>query len=96
MAQKLTYFNPLSAKLNPIFHLLALLAHHILHVSKIRVKQRLFSMPIPVAARSKASVCGRSLAGIAGSNPAGALMFVCCECCVFTGRGLCDVPITHP
>jgi hypothetical protein len=31
--------NPLNAKLNPIFHLLALLgAHHILHVSRIRVK----------------------------------------------------------
>jgi hypothetical protein len=28
------------------------------------------SLPIPVAARSKAWVCGRSLAGIAGSNPA--------------------------
>jgi hypothetical protein len=27
--------------------------------------------PIPVAARSKAWVCGRSLAGIAGSIPAG-------------------------
>jgi hypothetical protein len=32
--------NPLNAKLNPICHLLVLLeAHHILHVSKIRVKQ---------------------------------------------------------
>jgi hypothetical protein len=31
-------FNPLSAELNPICHLLALLgAHHILHVSRIRV-----------------------------------------------------------
>jgi len=31
-------FNPLSAKLNPICHLLALLgAHHILHVSRVRV-----------------------------------------------------------
>ena len=28
-------------------------------------------VPIPVAARSKAWVCGLSLAGIAGSNPAG-------------------------
>jgi hypothetical protein len=28
-------------------------------------------MPIPVALRSKALVCGRSLAGIAGSNTAG-------------------------
>jgi len=33
-------FNPLNAELNPICHLLALLgAHHILHVSRIRVKQ---------------------------------------------------------
>jgi hypothetical protein len=32
-------FNSLNAKLNPICHLLALLgAHHILHVSRIRVK----------------------------------------------------------
>ena len=32
-------FNPLNAKLNPICHLLALLgAHHIFHVSRIRVK----------------------------------------------------------
>jgi hypothetical protein len=31
--------NPLNAELNPICHLLALLkAHHILHVSRIRVK----------------------------------------------------------
>jgi len=33
------YINPLNAELNPICHLLALLgAHHILHVSRIRVK----------------------------------------------------------
>jgi hypothetical protein len=32
-------FNPLKAELNPICHLLALLgAHHILHVSGVRVK----------------------------------------------------------
>jgi hypothetical protein len=31
--------NPLKAELNPICHLLALLgAHHILHISRIRVK----------------------------------------------------------
>ena len=37
-------FNPLNAEFNPICHLLALLgAHHILHVSRIRVKTcRLF------------------------------------------------------
>jgi len=34
-------FNPLNADLNPICHLLALLAaHHILHVSRIRVNRR--------------------------------------------------------
>jgi hypothetical protein len=32
-------FNPLNAELNPIRHLLALVgAHHIVHVSRIRVK----------------------------------------------------------
>jgi hypothetical protein len=35
-----TNIDPLNAQLNPICHLLALLgAHHILHVSRIRVKQ---------------------------------------------------------
>ena len=33
-------FNPFNAELNPICHLLALLeSHHILHVSRIRVKK---------------------------------------------------------
>ena len=32
------YVNPLNAELNPICYLLALLAHHFLHVSRIRVK----------------------------------------------------------
>ena len=31
-------FNPLNAELNPICCLLALLAHHFLHVSRIRIK----------------------------------------------------------
>jgi len=36
--------NPLSAELNSICHLLALLgAHHILHVSRVRVKHRIKS-----------------------------------------------------
>jgi hypothetical protein len=28
--------------------------------------------------------------------PRGAWMFVCCECCVLSGRGLCDGLITRP
>ena len=39
------------------------------------------SQPIPVAERSKARVCGRSLAGVAGSYPAGG-MDVCVLCVV--------------
>ena len=36
-------FNPLNAELNPIYHLLALLgAHHILHVSRVRVNMQQF------------------------------------------------------
>jgi hypothetical protein len=31
-------FNPLNTELNPICYLLALLAHHFLHISRIRVK----------------------------------------------------------
>ena len=40
---------------------------------------------VPVAARSRAWVCGRSLAGVAGSNPAGrhgclsVVSVVCCQ-----------------
>ena len=45
--------------------------------------------------RSKAWVCGRALAGIAGPNPAGG-MDVCCECCVLSVRGLCVGLITRP
>ena len=40
-------FNPLNTQLNPICHLLTLLgAHHILHVSSIRVKLPVHNMPI--------------------------------------------------
>jgi len=28
--------------------------------------------------------------------PPGAWIFVCCECCVLSGRGLYDELITHP
>ena len=36
------HFNPLKPELNPICYLLALLAHHFLHVSRIRVKSLTF------------------------------------------------------
>jgi hypothetical protein len=44
---------------------------------------------ILLASRSKMWNCGRSLVGTAGSNPAGALMRVSCEClCVVRSRSL--------
>jgi len=51
---------------------------------------------IPVAARYKKYVCDRSLAGIAGSNPAGhmdvPLLYVCC---MFVVSALCEGSITR-
>jgi hypothetical protein len=52
-------------------------------------------LAIPLAARSKAWVCGRTLVGVAGSNAAGDVD-VCCECCVLLGRGPCVVLDTSP
>ena len=52
-------------------------------------------MLIPVAVQSKVWVCGLSLAEIGGSNPARDV-FVSCECCLLSGRGLCVGLITRP
>ena len=45
---------------------------------------------------SNSAAAGRSPAEIVGSNPTGAWIFVCCECRVLSGRGLCDELITRP
>jgi hypothetical protein len=45
-------------------------------------------VPIPVATPSEAWVCGRSNAGIVGSNPVGGMNVFSCECCGLSGRGL--------
>jgi hypothetical protein len=54
---------------------------------------------IPVAMQSKAYICNRLVAGIAGSNPAEG-MDVCLLCLYFAlscvGRGLCSGLITRP
>jgi hypothetical protein len=44
-------------------------------------------MPIPVAERSKARVCGQSLAVVALSNPAGGHGYLCCVCCTVKTKG---------
>jgi len=55
-----------------------------------------YMLPIPVAARSKAWVCSRSLAGTAVSSPAGDMHVCFFECRVFSGRSLWVVLITRP
>jgi hypothetical protein len=48
---QLNIFNPLNAELNPICHLHTLLkAHHVLHVSRIRVKTLKFTLKFKINA----------------------------------------------
>ena len=54
------------------------------------------SLWTPAAGRSETWVCSSSLAGIAGSNSAVGNKFSLVECCVLSGRDLCDGPITRP
>jgi hypothetical protein len=51
-------------------------------------------VPVPVAARSKAQIYGRSPTAIVGSSPNGGMDV--CLLCVLSGRGLCDELITRP
>jgi len=53
-------------------------------------------IPISVAALLRAWVYGRSHAGIWVRIPREACMSVCVDCCVLSGRGLCDGLITRP
>ena len=48
------------------------------------------------AGASGRAVCGRSPAEIVGSNPTGGMNVCRCECCVLSGRGLCNDLITRP
>jgi hypothetical protein len=52
------------------------------------------SMPFPVVARSKTWVCGCSLTGIEGSNPAGVIdIFLLWELCAVSCKDFSDGPI---
>ena len=95
MASHCDCLNPLNAELNPICYLLALLGvHHFLHVSRIRVK----SLTVRLGIRTH-DLSRRATARLLRSwvrIPPGAWIFVCCECRVLSGRGLCDELITRP
>jgi hypothetical protein len=64
------------------------------NIKQLLVEKRI--EPIAVAARSKAWVCGRSLAGIAGSNSTGEMKSISCKWWVFLDRSLCVGLITRP
>ena len=53
------------------------------------------TLRIPVAELSRARVCGSSIAGIVGLNPAWSWMFVYYKWCVLSCRSLCDGRITR-
>jgi len=46
---------------------------------------------MPVAARSKAQVCGRSLTEVAGSNPTG-----CMDICFSVSVVCCQIEVSAP
>jgi len=70
-----------------------IISHHQVPTANMRVCT--FVWPIPVATLSKVWVYCRSIAGIVGSNTSGVWMSVSCECCVWSGRSLCDGSITR-
>ena len=53
----------------------------------VHISARLTSHMIPVATRSKAWVCGRSLVAIAGSNPGGGMDVLSFLLCVVSAPG---------
>ena len=52
-------------------------------------------MPVPVAEGLRRESAAARLLGLWFRIPLGAWMPVCCECCVLSGRGLCDELITR-
>ena len=98
-------FNPLNAKLNPICRMLILLGDLTFMGTRIvsilqyisNKMQRYtiyvgFEPTISARERPAAVHLQRSWVRI----PPGAWIFVCCECRVLSGRGLCDELITRP
>jgi len=70
--------------------------------SKAKLKLQLnqhyvvYLWPVPIAARSNAWVCGRSLAGIAGSNPANSRVLSLVSAVCYPVGVFCVGLITRP
>jgi len=70
-------------------HVTYVIKHDLYYISVTEIITVLKNRLIAIVAPSKAWVCCSLLAGIAGSNPAEAWIFVSCEYCVFSGRDFC-------
>ena len=66
-------FSDLKSSINKNFYQMPLTVVKRSRLLQEKHELRVITKPIPVAAQSKAWVCGRSLAGTAGSNPAGGM-----------------------
>jgi hypothetical protein len=69
-----------------------LIHYHQKIIIKARGHVRRYQWPRGLRHRSAAARLLRSWFRI----PPGAWMYICCECCVLSGRGLCDELITRP
>jgi len=63
-----------------------------IHKHTMRIPSRRSQKPRGLRSRSAAACLLRSWV----RNPPGAWNFVCCDCCVLWGKGLCDELITRP
>jgi hypothetical protein len=77
--------NPVRSKKFPVLQNVWLWGSGAHPASYLRVVEALY-LPVPVAVH---------LLRLWFRIPPGAWMFVCCECCVLSGRGLCDELITR-
>ena len=81
-----------SMKMVLIVALISCIDEHVLKFSLLLLIISRSQWPRGLRRRSAAARLLRSWVRI----PPEAWMFVCCECCVFSGRGLCDELITRP
>ena len=96
--------SPIAVKYIISYHII----YKCLHVSaedRVFSKRKSFTEFGPICERGRRSQWPRGLRRRSAAArllrswvriPPGAWMFVCCECCVLLGRGLCDELITRP
>ena len=85
-------FRLLTGHHHPYMDVCTFSLHVLMHIGPIMARKCRSQWPRGVRRRSAAARLLRSWVRI----PPGAWIFVCCECRVLSGRGLCDELITRP